>query len=158
MSHKNVEVVRRLTDVMDREGFAAAFPVFLEAAHSDVEWREDPAWPDSANYRGLEQVRQVILDRMDTLDFDQRTEDLIPVDDKVVALVHWRGRGRASGAQAEISMAIVYTVREQAITRVEFFLDRAEALKLVAGSSRPGWVRTPAAANPPRERQEQPPE
>ena len=129
MSDKNVEVVRRLTDVMDSEGFAAAFPVFLEAAHPDVEWREDPAWPDSANYRGIEQVREVILDRMDTLDFDQRTEDLISVDDKVVALVRWSGRGRASGAQAEISMAIVYTVREQAITRLEFFLDRAEALR-----------------------------
>jgi len=114
---------------MDSEGFAAAFPVFLEAAHSDVEWREDPAWPGSANYRGVEQVRQVSLDRMDTLDFDQRTEDLISVDDKVVALVRWSGRGRASGAQAEISMAVVYTVREQAITRVQFFLDRAEALK-----------------------------
>lgn len=129
MSDDNVEVVRRLTDVMDSEGFAAALPVFLEAAHPDVEWREDPAWPGSANYRGVDQVRDVILDRMDTLDFDQQTEDLIAVDDKVVALVRWSGRGRASGAQAEISMAIVYTVREQAITRLEFFLDRAEALK-----------------------------
>lgn len=131
MTHENVEVVRRLTDVMDNEGFAAAFPVFLEAAHSDVEWREDPGWPGSANYRGVEQVREVILDRMDTLDFDQRTEDLISVDDKVVALVRWRGRGRTSGAEAEISLAIVWTVREQAITRVEFFLDRGEALEAV---------------------------
>ena len=129
MSDDNVEVVRRLTDVMDSEGFAAALPVFLEAPHPDVEWREDPAWPGSANYRGVDQVRDVILDRMDTLDFDQQTEDLIAVDDKVVALVRWSGRGRASGAQAEISMAIVYTVREQAITRLEFFLDHAEALK-----------------------------
>src|SRR5215204_7801415 len=76
MSHENVEVVRRVTDVMDAEGFGAALPVFLEAAHSDVEWREDPAWPDSATYRGVDQVRQVIRDRMDTLDFDQQTEDL----------------------------------------------------------------------------------
>src|SRR5215213_7362860 len=78
MSQETVEVVRRVTDVMDAEGFEAALPVFLHAAHSDVEWREDPAWPGSANYRGVEQVRQVILDRMDTLDFDQQTEDLIP--------------------------------------------------------------------------------
>jgi len=131
MSDENVEVVRRLTDVMDSEGFAAAFPVFLEAAHADVEWREDPAWPGSANYRGVEQVREVILDRMDTLDFDQRTEDLIAADDKVVALVRWRGRGRTSGAEAELSMAIVWTVLERAITKVEFFLDRAEALEAV---------------------------
>ena len=131
MSQENVDVVRRVTDVMDVEGFEAAFPVFLEAAHSDVEWREDPAWPDSATYRGVEQVGQVIRDRMDTMDFDQTTEDLIPVDDKVVALVRWRGRGKASGAQGEISMAIVWTVREGAITKLEFFLDRAAALGAV---------------------------
>ena len=131
MSQENIEVVRRVTDVMDAEGFKAALPVFLEAAHPDVEWREDPAWPGSATYRGVEQVRRVILDRMDTLDFSQQTEDLVDVDDKVVVLVRWVGRGRASGAQSEISMAMVWTVREQAITRVEFFLDRAQALEAV---------------------------
>ena len=131
MSRENVEVVRLVTDVMDAEGFEAALPIFLEAAHPDVEWREDPAWPGSATYRGIDQVRQVILDRMGTLDFDQQTEDLIDVDDKVVVLVRWVGRGKASGAQGEISMAMIWTVREQAITRVEFFLDRAQALEAV---------------------------
>jgi ketosteroid isomerase-like protein len=131
MSQENVEIVRRVTDVMDAEGFEAALPVFLKAAHSDVEWREDPAWPGSANYRGVEQVRQVILDRMATLDFDQQTEDLIGVDDRVVVLVRWVGRGKASGAEGEISMAMVWTVREQAITSVEFYLDRAQALEAV---------------------------
>ena len=106
---------------MDAEGFEAALPIFLKAAHPDVEWREDPAWPDSATYRGIEEVRQVILDRMGTLDYDQQTEDLIDVDDKVVELVRWVGRGKA----------MVWTVREQAITSVEFFLDRAQALEAV---------------------------
>jgi ketosteroid isomerase-like protein len=129
MSQENVEVVRRVIAVMDAEGFEAALPVFLEAAHPDVAWREDPAWPGSVNYRGVEQVRQVILDRMDTLDFDQRTEDLIDMGDKVVALVRWVGRGKASGAQGEMSMAMVWTVRERAITSLEFFLDRAQALE-----------------------------
>ena len=131
MSQENVEVVRRVTDVMDAEGFETALPVFLEAANPDVEWREDPAWPGSSTYRGIEQVRQVILDRMDTLDFDQQTEDLIDVDDRVVVLVRWVGRGKASGAQGELSMAMVWTVREQAITSVEFFLDRTRALEAV---------------------------
>jgi hypothetical protein len=35
------------------------------------------------------------------------TEDLISVDDKVVPLVRWRGRGKASGAHGKISMAMV---------------------------------------------------
>jgi ketosteroid isomerase-like protein len=73
----------------------------------------------------------VILDRMDTLDFDQQTDELISVGDKVVALVRWIGRGKTSGAQGEITMAMVWTVRDQAITRLEFFLDRAEALQAV---------------------------
>jgi ketosteroid isomerase-like protein len=68
---------------------------------------------------------------MDTLDFDQQTEDLISVDDKVVALVRWRARGKVSGAQGELSMAIVWTLRQQAITRLEFFIDRADALEAV---------------------------
>jgi ketosteroid isomerase-like protein len=131
MSQENVEIVRRVIDVMDAEGFEAALPVFLDAAHPDVEWQEDPAWPGSAAYRGVEQVRHVILDRMDALDFDQQTEELISVDDKVVALVRWIGRGKTSGAQGELSMAMVWTVREQAITRIEFFIDRAEALEAV---------------------------
>jgi hypothetical protein len=100
MSQENVEVVRRVTDLMDAEGFEAALPVFLEAAHPDVQGREDLAWPGAATYRGTEQVR-------------------------------WVGRGKVSGAQGEISMAMVWTVREQAITRVEFFLDRARALEAV---------------------------
>ena len=129
MSQENMEIVRRVIDVMDGEGMVAALPVFLDAAHPRVELREDPAWPGSAAYRGVQKVRRVLLDRMDTLDFDQQTEDLIAVDDKVVALVRWVGRGKTSGAQGEVSMAIVWTVRDQAITRLEFFLDRAQALE-----------------------------
>ena len=87
MSEENVEVVRRVTEVMDAEGFEAALPLFLEAAHPDVEWREDPAWPGFAVYQGVEEVQRVIFDRMETLDFDQQTEDLIAVDDKESLMV-----------------------------------------------------------------------
>ena len=58
MSHENVEVVRRVTDVMDQESFEAAFPIFAELAHPDVVWREDPGWPGADTYRGLDEVRQ----------------------------------------------------------------------------------------------------
>ena len=131
MSQENLEIVRRVIDVMDAEGFEAAMPVFLDVAHSDIEWREDPAWPGADTHRGVEQVRKLILDRMDTLDFDQQTEDLIPVDDKIVALVRWVGRGKTSGAEGDISLAMIWTVRNQAVTRIEFFLDRAQALEAV---------------------------
>jgi hypothetical protein len=64
MSQENVEVVRRVTDVMDAEGFQAALPVFLEAAHPDVEWREDPATTSV----------EFFLDRAEALDAAGRRE------------------------------------------------------------------------------------
>jgi hypothetical protein len=130
MSQENVAVVRRVTDVMDTDGFEAASLVFLEAAHPDVELREDPAWPGSGNYRGVEQVRQLMLDRMDTLDFDQQTEELIAVDD-----IRWPARVRPAhrllslGHANERARRPCRAVREKAITKLEFFIDRAEALE-----------------------------
>jgi ketosteroid isomerase-like protein len=129
MSQENVEVVRRVTEVMDDDGFEAAFPVFAKAARPDVEWREDPSWPDAGTYRGAEEIRQLMLDRLDSFEYDQQTEQLIDLDDKVVALVRWRGRGIASGAQSDMELAIVWTLREGAIARVEFYLNRAKALE-----------------------------
>ena len=49
----------------------------------------------------------------------------------MVAVVRWHARGRASGAQGALDMAIVFTVHDGAITAVEFYLDRAAALAAV---------------------------
>ena len=130
-SQENVELVRRLTDVMDQDSFEAALPIFAELAHPDVVWREDPGWPGADTYRGLDEVRRTIFDRLESLDFEQVTEELVPSNDKVVALVRWQGRGRASGAQGALDLAIVFTVLRGAITTVEFYLNRAEALDAV---------------------------
>ena len=72
----------------------------------------------------------MILDRMGTLDIDQQTEDLIDVDDKVVVLVRWVGRGRRAVRKAKSRWRWSGRVREQAIW-IEFFLDRAQALEAV---------------------------
>jgi hypothetical protein len=44
MSHENVEIVRRVTNVMDAEGFEAALPIFLKAAHRGMAGRSGLAW------------------------------------------------------------------------------------------------------------------
>jgi ketosteroid isomerase-like protein len=131
MSQENVEIVRRVTEVMDDEGFEAAFPVFAKAASPDVEWREDPSWPGGGTYRGAEEIRRLMLDRLDSFEYEQQTEQLIDLDDKVVALVRWRGRGKASGARSDMELAIVWTLRERAIAYVDFYINRAEAFEAV---------------------------
>jgi ketosteroid isomerase-like protein len=80
-------------------------------------------------YRGVAAVRRLLADRTDTFDFDQHTEELIDAGDDVVAFLRWRGRGHGSGAEAEMRLATVTTLQAGKITRVRFYMDRAEALK-----------------------------
>ena len=56
-------------------------------------------------------------------------ERLIPVGDKVVALVRQYGRMAGSQREVEALLAAVYYVRSGRIVRAEFYTDRAEALE-----------------------------
>lgn len=131
MSLQNVELVRGLTEVLEREGLAAALPRLERACDERVEWVEDPSWPGGGTYRGLTGLRAVLAERTDSFEFDLHTEKLIDAGDDVVTLVRWRGRGHRSGAEADMQLAVVYTLRRERITRVRFYLDRAEALEAV---------------------------
>ena len=71
----------------------------------------------------------MILDRMDTLDFDQQTEELIPVDDKVVALVRWIGRGKTSGAHVDMRVHFHFKVRDGKVVYTFEYEDKADALQ-----------------------------
>jgi ketosteroid isomerase-like protein len=133
MSDQNVEIVRRLNEVMDREGVGRVFDAAIGEGlfDEDLEWVEDPAGPDSGTYRGLAAVRSLVAERMEAFDLEQQTEKLIDAGDDVVALVRWRARGQASGAEAEMRLAMVNSLRDGKIVRVRFYLDPAEALKAV---------------------------
>ena len=56
-------------------------------------------------------------------------ERLIPVGDKVVALVRQYGRMAGSRREVESLLAAVYYVRSGRIARAEFYTDRADALR-----------------------------
>jgi ketosteroid isomerase-like protein len=131
MSLENVEIMRQLGQSAENDGLETALSLFEEACAEDVEWIEDPAWPGSGTYRGRAGVRAVIEDRTESVDFDQQTERLIDAGDDVVAFLRWRARGRSSGAQGDMRVATVTTFKGGMIIRVRFFLDRAEALKVV---------------------------
>src|SRR6476646_5978152 len=131
MSQENVEMVRRLNEVADRHGAGVAIEAAIaEGVYAeDIEWVEDPVWPDAGTYRGLDAVRSVMAERTDTFDVDQETERLIDAGDNVVAFVRWRGRGPSSGVETELRLAVTTTVLAGKVVRVRFYLDRAEALK-----------------------------
>ena len=97
----------------------------------DLEWVEDPSGPDSGTYIGLSAVRSLVADRLEAFAIEQQTERLIDAGDDVVAVVRWRARGQSSGAEAEMRLAMVNSLRGGKIVRVRFFLDPTEALKAV---------------------------
>jgi ketosteroid isomerase-like protein len=133
MSQENVEIVRRLNEIMDREGVGRVFDTAIAEGllDDDLEWVEDPSGPDAGTYTGLSAVRSLVADRLEAFHIDQQTERLVDAGDDVVALVRWRARGQTSGAEAEMRLAMVNSLRAGKIVRVRFFLDPAAALKAV---------------------------
>lgn len=103
---------------------------YIEAnAEPDFEWAEDPAWPDARTVRGVEQLRELLQERFDSMKFSRETEGVLHTPDQMVVLDLWRGRGEGSGAEAEMRVAVVVSYRGRRMIRIEFFLDRERALR-----------------------------
>jgi ketosteroid isomerase-like protein len=68
---------------------------------------------------------------MEFFEIDQQTERLLDAGDDVVAFVRWRARGQSSGAEAEVRLAMVNSLRDGKVVRVRFFLNPDDAVKAV---------------------------
>ena len=63
-------------------------------------------------------------------DFRAEVEDVIEVGDgRYVVLLHFSGRGRASGVEVTLDGAHLVTVRDRLLVRLEGFENREEALR-----------------------------
>ena len=82
----------------------------LERMHPDFEWWALESSPAAGGaYRGHEQVRRYVEDWLTTfdnlrLDLEEPTE----VADRVIAVVHGHGRGRASGLQLDFPPRVAW--------------------------------------------------
>jgi ketosteroid isomerase-like protein len=59
------------------------------------------------------------------------SEEFLDMGDRVVATLHFRGRGRGSGIETEARFYEVYTVRDGKIVRMDEYTSHAEALEAV---------------------------
>ena len=128
MSQEDLDVVRRLYDASGRGDTAAALALF----DSDVEINYRGVVPDLAGKdlygpAGVAEVMTTITG--DFSEFEARPEELIDAGDKVVAVVHQWGVGRASGIRVERRVGQVWTVRDGKVVRWEIYEDRDEALE-----------------------------
>jgi ketosteroid isomerase-like protein len=141
MSQDSVEIVRRLFNQASRDDSGArgrldaldpdAREVLFESLAPEIEFHEDPRFPEAGTHRGIDAVRDYLnrfAESFDELSFEaQEFVDL--GDDRVLVLLSLITRGRGSGARVEASPGWIVTARDGLVVRVDAFLDRPEALE-----------------------------
>jgi ketosteroid isomerase-like protein len=127
MSQDNVELIRRAYAAFSSDP-ESSFR-FLDP---EVVFETTAAYPDAREFRGIEGARAYFLEFVGQ--FEHLEVDLIdPVAsaDKVVGGSRLRGLGKASGASVELTVTIVWTVRDGRIIHSKNYASRAEAFEAV---------------------------
>jgi ketosteroid isomerase-like protein len=125
MSQENVRVARAAHRAMqDRD-----FDTLITLCSEDIEWRQDPRAVEPGTYHGHDGVRRFFASLYETFeDFMPVPERYLEAGDKVVALLHVRAIGPASGIIIDNDVANVLTMRDGRIAVLQIYLDRAAAL------------------------------
>ena len=122
-SSTNVDIYRRIIEAWNDEGIEGVLPYYDE----DIELY-DPDLPDET-YRGREAVRDALETVSSGFTLEIRDWELIPAGDRVVGLLHTRGRDpRADGIDVEIREAHTLTFRDGKAVYWRAYLDRKDAL------------------------------
>jgi ketosteroid isomerase-like protein len=131
-----VEIVRRHLveaaggmgfDVLDDQTLNRVTGVF----HPEVEFREDPKFPEAAIYMGRDALRAYFKRFSGEFEtFSWEAEDILDAgDDQVLLLIRVRGRGKGSGADFDTRAGWLCRMQDGMAVRVDAYLDRREALE-----------------------------
>lgn len=134
MSKENVEIVRRIYDAAARRNSEAVLALYdphvvLDATRMGVAGLGTPESQHiSHGHEGLRSFFREWHEAWENIAYD--FDELIDAGgDRVISVVTRRGRGRASGAEVELSVALVWTIREDKVVRLVWFRTRTEALE-----------------------------
>jgi ketosteroid isomerase-like protein len=127
MSAENVERLRR-----GYEHFLRTGELLGENVAPDFVWDMSTfrGWPEKQTYEGLEGAREFIADWGDA--WDEWRLDLLELKDageEVVAIMHQRGRSKATGVEVDMDYAQVWTFEAGQQTRMRMYADPQEALR-----------------------------
>jgi ketosteroid isomerase-like protein len=125
MSSEQAEVVRAQWEAYNRGDMDA----FLAPVDPDCEFHEDPSFPEAGVYRGPEEIRAYISQFREAMaDHSFEIQEVRDLGSEVIALLHERARGKASGVEVDIRPAFVYRFRSDKIVWARAYLDRSKAL------------------------------
>lgn len=138
MSEENLAAVRGIYEAWASGASAAELGSLID---SQVEVHPDPrsAWPGiETSYRGYDGIARYLATIYDAFeDYHAEPERLIDSGERVVVLAIERGRGRFSGAPAEIRhTAHIWTLRDGRAVRLDVNWDREQALAGLRPSAR----------------------
>ena len=126
MSQENMEMVRT-----GWERYSGTGEPPLDLFHEAVEVHDHDT-PDQGDYRGHEGMARWLDDwGAAWAEWTIEVDEFIDAGDSVVVLIRMNTEGRGSGIKAQRQDALVYGIGQGLITRVDYYNDRAEALKAV---------------------------
>ncbi len=132
MSRENVEIVRRVLDAANRRDTMGTLDLYDPALvwdHTRGPLRE--LMGGGQVYHGHDGLRrwfQEVYEAWD--DLEAHIVEMIDGGDLVISVIDYRGRGRVSGVQVEMTrMAGLWTVREGKVVRAAWFRTAEEALE-----------------------------
>jgi ketosteroid isomerase-like protein len=115
-------VARRLFSAWNDGGLAAVADDYWPA---EIEWRDDPTVPDAGVFKGRDEVRKHIEERVEILgDFEITVERVLETGwDRVLVVFEFRGAGGRSGAPYAMRVAQHLTVDGGRVAEVQDYLD-----------------------------------
>jgi ketosteroid isomerase-like protein len=126
VAEANVEALQRGYEALNRGDLS----VVLELLDPEIEWHEPEPSPDAGTHTGRDSFEHFFRSWIDSFyGFRVEPEQVVEREDKLIAVVHQSGRGRASGVQVDARLAHVWTVKDGRGIRWEAVADPEEALR-----------------------------
>ena len=146
MSEENVEIVARfypgsgvdIAQLFADEGAMTRFEApLVSLVHPSFEVTLDPGFAGLSdttrerNLRGIDAFRGMWGDWLSAWEsFRLDVKELLPIaDSRVLALIDMHGRPKTGGVEMSLPGAAIWTLIDGQVTRIELFLDPAEALE-----------------------------
>jgi ketosteroid isomerase-like protein len=127
MSQENVELVSKLFDVYNERSFAE----HPELVDPEIEWDFSRVeLPDGTSYTGRSEFRSFKEAWDEGFESEHMAaQEVFDAGDRVVVVVHHRGRGMISGIEVEQTFAMLWTLRDGRAVRMAIYRTREEALE-----------------------------
>jgi ketosteroid isomerase-like protein len=126
MSQENVMLVRRLFDVYNERSFVENADLIDPRIVWDFSRLE---LPDGTSYTGYLELSGFVETWEEGFESEHvEAKETVDAGNRVVVVVHHRGRGRLSGIEVDQTYAMVWTLHDGRAVRMDMYPTREEAL------------------------------